>query len=126
MDSKSLARAVAGDLGPEVLAAVERSEVPGEASRGLSEVMAVGRFIAACAKVALQLWQVRKDRALLALALAAGLEAEEDPEIAADPSLTAAKLTPEQRKCLASNLDPEKRLGIVARVLNKLIPEATS
>jgi Protein of unknown function (DUF1353) len=124
MDSKSLARAVACDLGPEVLAAVERSELPGEASRGLSEIMAVGSFIAASAQVALQLWQVRKDRALLALALAAGLEAEEDPEVAADPRLSAAKLTPEQRKCLASSLDPEKRLGIIARLINRLIPEA--
>jgi len=125
MDSESLARAVASDLGPEVLAAVERSELPGEASsRGLTEVMAIGSFIAACAQVALQVWHVRKDRALLALALAAGLEAEEDPELAADPRLSAAKLTPEQRKCLASNLDPEKRLGIVARLINRLIPEA--
>src|SRR5262249_56766963 len=94
------------------------------ASRGRTGAMAVGSFIAACAEVAMQVWHVRKDRALLALALAAGLEAEEDPELAADPRLSAAKLTPEQRKCLASTLDPEKRLGIVARLINKLIPEA--
>ena len=96
MDDKALARAVAADLGADVLAAVENPE-PTRAF-GLTEA----GFIIACAQLAVQMWSARQDRALLVLALAEGLD--DRPE-------------------LAAHLDPEKRFGIVARMVNKLIPE---
>jgi Protein of unknown function (DUF1353) len=106
MDGKELARLVAADLGHDVVSAVENPLPPGEASRtfgaGLTETMAVASFLASSAQLAIQIWQVRQDRALLVLALAEGLD--ERPE-------------------LASQLDPEKRLGILARLVNKLVPE---
>ena len=97
MDDKSLARAVAADLGPDVLAAVDNPR-PTRAF-GLTEA----GFVIALAQVAIQLWSAKRDRALLVLALAEGLD--EKPE-------------------LANQLDPERRLGIVARMVNKLIPES--
>jgi hypothetical protein len=102
MDATLLARAAAADLGADVLAAVETPALPGDATRGLSEAMMIGSFLAACAQLAVQVWQARQDRALLILALAEGLDGR--PE-------------------LASQLAPEKRLGLIARVINVLIPD---
>src|SRR5262249_13909091 len=104
MDDKELARQVATELGPDVAAAVENPLPPGEATRafGLPETIVIGSFLASCAQVAIQIWHARQDRALLVLALAEGLEGR--PE-------------------LASPLDPEKQLGIIARIVNAIIPE---
>ncbi len=96
MDDKELARLVAADLGEDVLKAVENPEAT--RAFGLTEA----GFILAAAQLAIQAWSARQDRALLVLALAEGLD--EKPE-------------------LANQLDPERRLGIVARMVNKLIPE---
>jgi Protein of unknown function (DUF1353) len=105
MDDKTLARLVAADLGAEVLAAVNTPPTPNDATRafGLSEAMMVGSFLASCAQLAVQIWQARQDRALLVLALAEGLDGR--PE-------------------LASKLDPEKRLGLIAKIVNALIPDS--
>ncbi len=102
MNAEELARLVAADLGADLSVATGASD--GDAARafGLPEAMAVGSFIAACAQVAVQIWQARQDRALLLLALAEGLDGR--PE-------------------LASRLDPDRRLGIMARIVDKLIPK---
>jgi hypothetical protein len=102
MDSKSLARAVAADLGEDVLAVVDDPPPPGEMARGFVEAVAIASFVAACAQLAIGIWQARQDRALLVLALAEGLENK--PE-------------------LASRLDPDRRLGLMGRVVNALVPE---
>lgn len=103
MDSTSLARAVAAELGADVREAVETPPAPGEATRGLSEAMLMGGFLLQCAQLAVQIWQARQDRALLVLALAEGLDGR--PE-------------------LASQLDPERRLGLIARIVDRLVPES--
>jgi Protein of unknown function (DUF1353) len=64
--------------------------------------MAVGSFIAASAQLAVQIWQARQDRALLLLAMAEGISGRAE---------------------LASRLDIEQRLGIIGRIVNKLVPE---
>ena len=104
MDDKELARLVAADLGADVLAAIEKPVPPGEATRalGLTETMMVASFLMTCAQLAVHLWQARQDRALLVLALAEGLDSR--PE-------------------LASRLDPERRLGLIGRIVNAIIPE---
>jgi hypothetical protein len=102
MDDKELARLVAADLGADVAAAVATPERDATRAFGLGETMAVGSFVASCAQLAVQIWQARQDRALLVLALAEGLDGR--PE-------------------LASRLDPERRLGLIGRVVNKLVPE---
>ena len=102
MDDKELARLVAADLGTDVAAAVANPERDATRAFGLGETMAVGSFILSGAQLAVQIWQARQDRALLVLALADALDGR--PE-------------------LASCLDPERRLGILGRVVNKLVPE---
>src|SRR5438034_8376278 len=104
MDDKALARRVAAELGVDVTAAVESPLPPDEATRGfgLPEAIMMGSFLASCAQVAIQLWQARQDRVLLVLALTEGLDGQ--PE-------------------LASRLDPEKQLSIIARIVNAIIPE---
>lgn len=92
-----MAQAVAAELGPDVLHAVENPATT--RAFGVSEAT----FIIACAQLAVELWSARRDRALLVLALAEGLEGRSE---------------------LANQLDPERRLGIVARIVNKLIPES--
>ena len=108
MDDKEFARLVALELGEDVAAetehviAGERPAVDNTRALCLSEAMATAGFLTSCAQLAVQIWQARQDRALLVLALAEGLD--DRPE-------------------LASRLDPEKRLGIVARIVDKIIPE---
>ncbi len=97
MDDGELARAVASDLGPEVAAAVENPSV----ARGLPEAMAVGGFVLSCAQLACQIWSARQERALLVEALANS-----------DELLTKYP-----------QLDPEKRMGLMARVLEKFLPD---
>ena len=104
MDEQRLLRQIAVELGPDVLRAAENPLPPDEATRtlGLSDAMLVGSFLAACLQLAVQIWQARQDRALLVLALAEGLDGK--PE-------------------LATRLDPERRLGMIARIVNAIIPE---
>jgi hypothetical protein len=103
MHEKDLARAVAADLGSEVLAAVE---MPSSDDRtralSLTGAMAVASFLVQCASLAVQVWQAKQDRALLVAALANSKELME----------------------MYPRLDPEKRLGLMARVLKKFLPDS--
>jgi hypothetical protein len=102
-----LARAVAADLGADlgqdVLAAVE---APSSEERtraiGVTEAIAIGGFLVQCAQVALEVWHARQDRVLLVQALA--------------NSDKLAQIYP--------RLDVEKRLGLMARLLDKLLPDS--
>ena len=100
MDDKSLALAVAADLGPEVVAEVENPR-PIEATRmlGVPEAAAAAGLIVQCIQLTIQLWQARQDRALLVEAL-----------------VDSDKLME-----MYPRLDPEKRLGIMARVLARFL-----
>ena len=102
MNDKELARAVAADMGADVVAAIEAPVADPTRAFGISETMATASFLASAAQLAVQIWQARQDRALLVLALAEGLDGR--PE-------------------LASKLDPERQLGIIGRIVNRLVPE---
>lgn len=108
MNVEELARAVAADMEPDVQAATDREirhePHPDAATRsfGVSEAIAVAQFVLASAAVVVEVLRKRRDRALLQKDLAEGFEA--DPR-------------------LLSYLDPERRLGVLARVVDKLIPE---
>src|SRR5262245_14319895 len=103
MDEKNLARSVAADLGTDVLAAVEAPPADDRTRAfGITEAMAVGGFLAQCAHIAIQVWQARQDRALLVEAL-----------------VNSDKLMQ-----MYPRLDPEKRLGLAARILKKLLPDS--
>jgi len=102
MDDKELARVVALDLGPDVAKALDAPETDPTRMLGISETVAIASFLATSAQLAVQIWHVRQDRALLVLALAEGLDGR--PE-------------------LASRLDPEKRLGLLGRMVDRLVPE---
>src|SRR5258708_811987 len=105
MDDKELARAVAAELGEAVATETERNlrgdASAGDTTRGLTETMAVASFLASCAQVAVNIYQARQDRALLVQALLDG--APSNPR-----------------------LDPERRLGLIARIVDRLIPESLS
>ena len=108
MEKDELARMVAAELGPQVVGEVER-EIKGEPPSGggtrafgITEAMAIAGFLYSCADVVIEVLKARKDRALLLQDLAEGLDI--DPR-------------------LAARLDPEKRLGVMARIVNTLIPE---
>lgn len=105
MNETDLARAVAADLGDDVLAAVEERPSP-EATRafGVGEAVAVGGFLLACAQLVVDIWRARQDRALLVLQLS---EKNETGELAQ----------------VAPHLDPEKRLSLIARVLKRFLPD---
>lgn len=105
MNETALARAVAADLGDDVLAAVEERPSP-EATRafGVTEAVAIGGFLLACARTVVDIWRARQDRALLVLQLS---EKNETGELAQ----------------VAPHLDPEKRLSLMARVLKRFLPE---
>ncbi len=102
MDEKELARAAAADLGPDVIAAVEKPVADDEV-RGLpvSDAMAIGGFLVSCAQLTWQIWNARQERALLVEALT----------------------NSEKLMTMYPRLDPEKRLGLIARVLAKLLPD---
>ncbi|WP_052435608.1 DUF1353 domain-containing protein [Bradyrhizobium japonicum] len=103
MNEKDLARAVAADLGPEVLASLDAPAADGHTRTfGLTEAMAIAGFLVQCAQVTLEVWRARQERALLVQAVI-----NSDKLMQAYPSL-----------------DAEKRLGLVARLLNKLLPES--
>src|SRR5262245_19487861 len=107
MDERELARLVAAEEGDEVARETERAleadTTATDQTRSLTivEVATLGSFLASCAKVAIEVWRARQDRALLLLALA---------EAAEDSSRISAKL------------DPEKRLSLVAKLIDRLIP----
>jgi hypothetical protein len=108
MDDKELARGVAAELGGDIAAETERAlrgEPPasdGTRAFGLTESIAVGSFIASIAQLAVQIYQARQDRALLLQALVE--RGESNPG-------------------LARRLDPEKRLSLIGRIVNRLIPD---
>jgi hypothetical protein len=108
MNDRELARLVAAGEGGDVAAEVERESGRSRASSdqvralGLTEAMAVASFLTSCARLAVEIWRARQDRALLLLALVE--TTENDPKI-------------------RTLLDPEKRLGLVAKLVNRLVPE---
>jgi hypothetical protein len=100
MDKAQLARSVAAELGGDVESMTDRILETGDSRLlGVSEVVSVASFVVACAQVAIQVWQARQDRALLLEHMLEG----------APPSL---------------NLDPERRLGLIGRVVNRLVPDS--
>lgn len=101
-DADELARSVAADLGPDVLAAVDHPADDTTRSFGISEAAAIAGLLVQCAQLAHQLWQAKEDRALLVAALA-----DSDKLMRADAH---------------QRLDPDRRLGYVARVLQKMLP----
>jgi Protein of unknown function (DUF1353) len=107
-EPQDLARAVAADLEPAIRTELEREikgePPPGGGTRavGFNEIAAVASFLYAAANVVLEVWRARRDNAELVAELADGLEI--DPR-------------------LAAHLDPEKRLGLMAGLLNKLLPD---
>jgi uncharacterized protein DUF1353 len=108
MDGQALARAVATEEGSNVLAEVDRELGDGVPPRdqartfGLTETITIGSFLVSCAQLAIQVWQARQDRALLLLDL---VEATQH-----DSSHSAG-------------LDSEKRLDLVGKLVNRLVPE---
>ncbi|MGE0699509.1 MAG: DUF1353 domain-containing protein [Hyphomicrobiaceae bacterium] len=104
MNADELARAVAAEEGPDVIAALDGAPRAGDGTRafGVTEAMAIAGFLVQCAQLAVQVWQAKQDRALLVAALA--------------DSDTLMKAYP--------RLDPEKRMGLVARILAKMLPES--
>lgn len=101
MNADVLALSVATDLGPDVIAAVEAPPSDTRAL-GLTETMAIGGFLIQCAQLAIQLWQSKEDRALLVASLADS----------------------EQLMEAYPRLDPEKRMGLTARILRKFLPQS--
>lgn len=100
MNADELARAVAAEEGAAVVAALDAPEA--ERTRGLTEAMAIAGFLVQSAQLALQLWQIRQDQAQLVQSLAT-----DDQVLKSYP-----------------HLDTEKRLGLVARILMKMLPES--
>jgi len=106
VDEKELARLIAADIGGDVAAETER-QMSGEPTPGadpardlgIGAAVAVASFIASAAQLALQIQQVRQDRALLTQLLL-----EKAPD---HPKLV-----------------PERRLGIIGRIVDRLIPES--
>jgi hypothetical protein len=105
MNDKDLARAVAAELGTDIAGETDRmlrgELLATDQSRafGLSEAMAVGAFLPSCAQLALQIWHEHRDRVLLLRAL-----------------LEKAPVQP--------GLDAEKRLALIGKITNKLVPES--
>ena len=66
MNENELARAVAADLGPDVLASVETPSLD-DRTRAFSttEATAIAGFLLQCAQVILEIWRARQDRLLL-------------------------------------------------------------
>jgi hypothetical protein len=102
VNENELARAVAADLGPDVLASVETPSLD-DRTRAFSttEATAIAGFLLQCAQVILEIWRARKDRLLLVEALA----------------------NSEKLMQAYPRLDAERRLGLIARLLNKFLPD---
>jgi hypothetical protein len=103
MDQADLARAVAADLGGGIAIETERKlrgePLSGDGQRGLTEAAAIASFIVSCAQLAFDIWRARQDRALLQQAI-----------------LEGASIQP--------LLDPEKRLSLIGRIIDRLIPDS--
>jgi hypothetical protein len=130
-ETSKLAIEIASDFGADIesaTSAILRNDRDAEArffGLGLSEAMSVGSFIVACVGVALEVWKFRQDRDLLMLAIAAGLDRSADSDLESDPRLASLKLSDEQKRQLINRIaDPEKRLGIVARIVDKIAPRS--
>jgi hypothetical protein len=102
---REMARLIASQLGPDVLEAVENPIRPDAQTRsfGWTESMEIAHFAVECIGMAIAIWKARQDRALLTLALAETVENGDTR--------------------LATKIDPEKRLGVVAQVINAIIPD---
>lgn len=101
MEAIDLARAAAVDFGHDVVTAVE-APPSNTRSLGIPEAMAIGGFLVQCAQAVIQIWNARQERTLLVAALADNHEL-----LNAYPSL-----------------DPEKRMGLMAGLLAKFLPES--
>lgn len=107
MNEQELTRLIAAELGPDVTEAIENPILAGSSrSFGTTEAMATAGFAASCIRVAIEVWKVRQDRALLTLALAEALQNGDGR--------------------LASKLEPEKQLSMIARVVNAIVPDTYS
>jgi hypothetical protein len=106
MDEQVILRSLAAGIGPDVLAALDNPSPAGDTrALGLTEALAIGSFLTSALQLAVQLWQARQDKALLTLALAEAIENGDTR--------------------LASQLDPERRLGVVGRIVARLVPTDT-
>lgn len=102
MNQKELALAVAANLGPDVVAAVEAPQAADVRAIGITEGMAIAGFLTQCVQMAFQIWQAKADRALLVAALADS----------------------EQLMKAYPRLDPEKRMGLIANILRTFLPQS--
>lgn len=100
-----LARAIAADLGPDVLAAIEAPQ-PEDATRalGIPEAMAIGGFLVSAAQFAFTVWQARK---------AENKQAE----------FVADLLGNKQLHAIYPSLPQDKRMGVMDRIARKLAPD---
>ena len=102
---ENIARAAAADLGPDVLAAIDAPQADDRTRAfGISEAAAIGGFLVQAATLAWTIWQARQDRALLVAALA----------------------NSEELMQAYPRLDPEKPMSLVARIVQKLLPDGFS
>ncbi len=99
-DADDLVRAVAADMGGDVLAALDAPPADTRAF-GIPEAAAIASVLVQCAQLTYEIWQARQDHALLVAALA------KDERL--------------MKGC--PRLDPEKRYGVMARVLEKFLPD---
>ncbi|MFM9942756.1 MAG: DUF1353 domain-containing protein [Hyphomicrobiaceae bacterium] len=110
MSVKELARAVAGELGPDVASETDAAlagiaPVDGPRVFSTDVAIAMAGFVVAAAQHAVQLWEQQQSREALLTAIAEGVER-----------------VPE----LAGRLHPERRLDILGRVVDHLVPEQSS
>jgi len=105
MNEQDLARAVAADLGADVLAAIEEPP-PEDATRalGIPEAMAIGGFLVSAAQFTFIVWQARK---------------AENKQAAFVADLLGNK----QLHAIYPSLGQEQRMGVMARIARKLAPE---
>ena len=104
-DENDLARAIAADLGADVLAALDEPP-PEDATRalGIPEAMAIGGFLMSAAQFSFTVWQARK---------AENKQAE----------FVADLLGNKQLHAIYPSLPEDKRMGVLARVAAKLAPD---
>jgi len=103
MNADELAKMVAMDLGVEVQSSIDAPPTDDRSRAfGISEGAALAGIVMQCAQFTYQIWQARQDSALLVAAIANNRQLME-----AYP-----------------RLDPEKRLGVIAKVLAKFLPES--
>jgi hypothetical protein len=102
MNEQDLARAVAADLGADVLAAIDAPPHEDAARAfGIPETMAIGGFLVSCAQFAFTVWHAQRN----------------------GPQLIVELLGNENLMQSFPSLATEKRLGVIARIATKLTPE---